>query len=346
MARRIEIVLFVLLCLTVNANAESEQKPHFDSKFQENLDTKLQESIKELRDIQKAKKDELEARRTLEPVPIKNPYEDIDLLYPVAPAPIIDKNTKKSLALADEWLNSDYEPQLIDNGNIVYFYGQNIPTVVVKPHYMANIEFSADETIVVGGIQLADKVNWIVKEAYGGSKNTTRPFLFIKCKSIYETETSLIVLTTKRTYHIRLLSTESGSWTPSISYAYPHEPERSAQTIERLRNENKIKPPKEKEGENGYWAKDISFNYEVSGSNEITPLRVYNVGHQTVIEMREDISRYNAPTLLLSDTFGQNEIVNYRFVGNKYIIDQQIETATLISGVGSNQLEVKIKNLN
>ena len=87
----------------------------------------------------------------------------------------------------------------------------------------------------------------------------------------------------------------------------------------------------------------LDFNYSISDCPRCSwrPLRVYNNGSQTIIEMGAGMSRTEAPALLVMGASGQ-QLVNYRVQGRSYIVDQVFDAAVLVAGVGKRQNKVVI----
>ncbi len=289
---------------------------------------------------------------TVKEAAVEHPEFGLKDLYPDTPPPELDQQTKQALQKTQKWLYQTNTP-VVKKGRIIHPYGSGIPTLVLEPLALSNIMLAADETIVSKGIQLGDQENWSVEETYIGSRGNKRPNLIVKSTTLDEMKTVLIIGTTKRVYHIQLVSTH-GEWTPQLCFSYPENGvQRSPETLNRLLDEQskealagagEVPEPRDSYL---YAAGDIDFEYEVTGDAKILPLRVFGLGHQTVIEMKPSISRVNAPALLLEDSEGNEEMVNYEFKnkGHRYILNQPIYKAYLISGVGWDQSKVTIQKL-
>jgi type IV secretion system protein VirB9 len=93
---------------------------------------------------------------------------------------------------------------------------------------------------------------------------------------------------------------------------------------------------------------DLDFGYDVSGKASWKPVRVYNDGVKTILEMPATLRQKEAPTLLVIRKDGRvlkkNEqvMVNYRVQNGRYIVDAVFDRAVLIVGVGGNQEKVVI----
>jgi type IV secretion system protein VirB9 len=86
----------------------------------------------------------------------------------------------------------------------------------------------------------------------------------------------------------------------------------------------------------------------VAGSAPWKPVRVYNDGVKTIIQMPAAMVHTEAPTLLVVRRDGglfteaETVMVNYRVQGDRYIVDSVFDKALLIAGVGSSQERVTI----
>ncbi|WP_173406069.1 TrbG/VirB9 family P-type conjugative transfer protein, partial [Xylella fastidiosa] len=93
-------------------------------------------------------------------------------------------------------------------------------------------------------------------------------------------------------------------------------------------------------------------DYVVSGSARWKPVRVYNDGRKTIIEMPSKMQQSEAPALLVvhkdASLFKDDEtqMVNYRVQDARYIVDTIFDKAILVSGVGSSQQKVTITRGN
>lgn len=93
----------------------------------------------------------------------------------------------------------------------------------------------------------------------------------------------------------------------------------------------------------GVPAEQLNFGYSVSGSASWRPTRVYSDGVKTYIQFPSSLSGGDAPVLFVVSG-GQNRIVNYRLKDDMMVVDYQIDTAILVSGVGFwNQDKVTIR---
>jgi len=98
----------------------------------------------------------------------------------------------------------------------------------------------------------------------------------------------------------------------------------------------------------GEYLGDLDFLYSVSGEASWKPLRVYNDGKKTIIQMPTTFSQQEAPVLMVVRKEGgffskdTEVMVNYRLQHDRYIVDAVFDKAYLIAGVGSDQSRVTI----
>ena len=94
-------------------------------------------------------------------------------------------------------------------------------------------------------------------------------------------ETSLFVTTNRRSYHLRLRSHRT-QYMPQVSFTYPED---AMAKWENMRS-REVKERQEKTiPGTGEYLGDLNFDYEVSGSAPWKPVRVFNDGNKTIIQM-------------------------------------------------------------
>lgn len=92
---------------------------------------------------------------------------------------------------------------------------------------------------------------------------------------------------------------------------------------------------------------NLNFNYSIQGNARFKPVRVYNNGVKTIIEMPSTMPQNEAPALLVlrgGGLFKQEEsvMVNYRLQGCRYIVDNVFDKAILVIGSGNTQEKITI----
>jgi P-type conjugative transfer protein TrbG len=228
------------------------------------------------------------------------------------------------------------------NGSIKFLYGAQQPSIVCAVLQVCDVALQAGEQ--VNSINLGDTARWTVEPAVTGSGAGEVQHLIIKPLDV-GLETSMVVTTNRRSYHLRLRSHRS-QYMPQVAFTYPEEAMAKWEAIKaregRDRDDRTLPETREYMG-------NLSFDYEVSGSAAWKPVRVYNDGRKTIIQMPSTMAQTEAPALLVvrkdGGVFTDDEtvMVNYRVQGDRYIVDSVFDKAILIAGVGSSQDRVTIQ---
>lgn len=131
---------------------------------------------------------------------------------------------------------------------------------------------------------------------------------------------------------------------PAVSFSYPDQINNSINHYQKVmakksKDKEFIKIKDEQASSN---IDNLDFAYTLQGAKSITPLRVYNDGVKTYIQMPTSMKFYEAPILMILDKAKDKEIVNYRLKNDTYIVDRLFNKAVLLVNVGSNQLKCVI----
>ena len=264
--------------------------------------------------------------------------------YFSAHSPVLTPQEKAAVAIAKRWREAGatgMKPVAGPDGSIRYLYGAQQPSIVCAVLQVCDVELQAGEQ--VNSIQLGDTARWTIEPAISGAGAAEVQHLIIKPMDV-GLETSLVVTTNRRTDHLRLRSHRT-EFMPRVGFTYPDEAEAKwdAKKIRegRDRRERTI-------AQTGEYLGDLSFAYDVAGSAPWKPVRVYNDGVKTIIQMPAAMAHTEAPTLLVMRRDGglfteaETVMVNYRVQGDRYIVDSVFDKALLIAGVGSSQERVTI----
>ncbi|MDD2767961.1 MAG: P-type conjugative transfer protein TrbG [Methylococcus sp.] len=273
------------------------------------------------------------------------PGNDLADMYFSQPNPTLTPQERQAIAIAERWqaaAASGVKPVPGPDGTIRFLFGASQPSIVCAVLQVCDVELQPGEQ--VNSIHLGDTARWTVEPAITGSGAAEVQHLIIKPMDV-GLETSLIVTTNRRTYHLRLRSHRT-QLMPRVAFTY---------TDDALAKWEVLKATETKERQDrtlpgsGEYLGDLSFDYSIEGSAGWKPVRVYNDGAKTVIEMPGAMAQTEAPTLLVvrkdGGLFNEDEtvMVNYRLQGNRYIVDAVFDKAILIAGVGSGQDLVTIQ---
>lgn len=250
--------------------------------------------------------------------------------------PPLTAQEREALALARKWQSGDtttLKPVQGPDGSVRFLFGAQQPSIVCGVFQITDIELEPGEA--VNSLHLGDQVRWTVEPALTGTGPAQIQHLVVKPHDA-GLETSLMVTTNRRTYHLRLKSHRT-QYMPRVAFIYPDAVmARWESQIERQKEERAVKTLPE----SGEYLGELDFEYRISGDG-LKPLRVYNDGIRTIIQMPREMRQKEAPTLLVLNG-GEEVMVNYRLQGDKFIVDALFDKAMLIAGVGSKQRKVTI----
>ncbi|HEO70985.1 MAG TPA: P-type conjugative transfer protein TrbG [Candidatus Hydrogenedentes bacterium] len=255
----------------------------------------------------------------------------------------LDGKEAAGVALANQWKSHPDQPRRGADGSVVYLYGATLPTLVCTPLEVCAIRLQAGE--VVNDVHAGDTARWRITPATSGAGANQTTLVIVKPTDAGLT-TNLLIATDRRTYSIKLASTQK-DWIPMLSFDYPDEVS-AAWDAYRQQHAQQVAATTLPSGQN---LANLDFGFEIRGDRpRWTPQRVYTDGVKTYIQFPSaSFAGSEAPALVsLARAAGlfkkpTQELVNYRVIGDRYVVDQVIERAALISGVGSSQVEVIIE---
>ena len=249
--------------------------------------------------------------------------------------PVLTDQEEEALAITKRLDDAAINPVEGKNGSISYLFGTQQPSILCAVLQVCDVALQVGEK--VNNVELGDTARWTVEPAVSGTSSGEIQHLIIKPMDV-GLETSLVVTTNWRTYHFKLRSHRK-LYMPQVSFTYPDEAEKKWNAIKAkdlLERSEKTIP------QTGEYLGDLSFDYDITGDAPWKPVRVYNDGHKTIIQMPSTMEQTEAPTLLVlrkERTFSEDEtvMVNYRIQGDRYIVDTVFKKAILIAGVGKDQ---------
>jgi len=281
-----------------------------------------------------------------------------------------------ALELIQKWEREQERPRMSFEGNLEYELNSGVPLVITKPVQLTTISLQEGERLK--DVFLGDSLRWGVEATTSGESEYMQTHLILKAK-VPNVTTSMIISTNRRVYRMQVVSSNIFHM-PSISFRYPYydrfqeamksklENEKfvsvSAQRSEAMLNEmmynqmtvlekldriekNFIEPEMPDPSIPFVDPATLNFEYEIEkkgrkSRNAWMPREVFDDGYKVYIVMPEEMNSFEAPVVLLKN--GKlREMVNYRLVGNKFIIDRLFNEAVLISDVGRNKAEIIIR---
>lgn len=213
-------------------------------------------------------------------------------------------------------------------GLVTFAYGSGIPTVVCALLELTDLAFEKGESIL--SVQLGDSVRWNIESAISGSANDSVEHLIVKPLEA-GLKTSILITTDRRTYHIRLKSTEA-DFMPAVVFSYPNSlklPSKKhygddsylqytsnydsnedhndySETNSSLKNyssvqnvsyEGNSRPALNVAATYNDSTQRRNYNYSVDGDSKIIPQNVYDDGKRIFIVMNNPINSSYLPVL-------------------------------------------------
>lgn len=243
----------------------------------------------------------------------------------------VTANEAKGMGISTQWRGSRGLVTKGPDGKVIFLYGEVQPSVVCSPLQVCDIELQGGE--VVRDVLVGDTVRWKVEPATSGAAGGQAIHLIVK-PSEPALVSSMVVTTSRRTYHIQLKS-HSTQYMARVGFEYPEDVSTKLADVNARLEASTIPGA-------GVPAEQLNFSYSVSGSAGWRPTRVYSDGQKTYIQFPRSISGQDVPVLFVTSG-GQNRIVNYRMKSNMMVVDYHIDRAVLVSGVGWKQEKVTIK---
>lgn len=248
----------------------------------------------------------------------------------------LDDKEAHGARLAQEWKTNPDRPRRGADGSVRYLYGATLPTLVCTPLQVCSIQLQPGE--VVNDVHAGDTARWRITPAASG--DTT--FVIVKPTDAGLT-TNLFITTDRRSYTIKLASTQK-EWIPVLAFDYPDDVQRAWDAY-RDRQQRHAVATTLPTGQN---LAALDFGFRLRGDKpRWRPQRVYTDGQKTYIQFPSVNFGGEAPALVaLGRGRNATELINYRVVGDRYVVDQVVERAALITGVGRDQVRVTIERGN
>ncbi len=212
------------------------------------------------------------------------------------------------------------------------FDADNTYMVLAKPKAVTHLQFGADE--LIQSVAAGDTANWELTP----TKN--RKNLFVKPK-FEDMNTSMTVITDKRTYQFVLQSTGEGrKWYQRVSWVFgsdslltmdgtaqesadvPAAAEKRATPVEALRQAGA--------NPSGLQPENLRFNYEISGDAPFRPLVVFDDGRFTYFKLAASLQEL--PALFAIIEGNEYSLVNFEIKGDYMVAQRLLDKAILKLG--------------
>lgn len=257
------------------------------------------------------------------------------------PPPKLTKGEKKATDISGAWQKASHPMRGLD-GSVVYAFGDGEPVVVCSPLQVCDIRLERGEQIM--HMEIGDSARWLVQTI--PAQGSLPPHIIVKPTDVGLT-TSLVVFTDRRTYHIKLVS-DRRKYTALTKFIYPRELMRQyQQRMASDRAHAQHLAISEFPAGPVLTTEQLDFHYRIKGDAYFRPVRVYNDGVHTIIQLPEEVANRRAPVLMIVNrnapsSAGPTATVNYRMIDGRIIVDSVFHQAVLVSGVGDRAKTVTI----
>jgi len=246
----------------------------------------------------------------------------------------------EAVRVSERWQGEKNPPSLGSDGRVMYSYGAGLPTVVCAPLRVCTIELQAGEKIV-GEPQIGDSIRWNISPAMYGTGDQTTAVIILKPQAP-GLDTNLLITTDRRAYYLRLIS-KPEDYVARVAFAYPDD---DARKWQHQQAEQQALAKQEKHVAEVPPAmitmEKVNFDYTIRGGDNLRPVRVFDDGAKTYIQMPPELQHREAPVLLVLGQDGKSEMTNYRVKDQTYIVDRLFDRANLVLGSGKKAQKVEI----
>ncbi len=231
-------------------------------------------------------------------------------------------------------------------GWVTYPYSENSkPIIACSAFHFCIVQLESGEKL--NSYALGDTSRWKTNAFVTGEGKDAS--ISIQLKPVENNmSTDLTISTNKRTYLIGLVA-KANAGTSVLRFYYPKETLLNNLALGRKmqgEGSNAVINSTDLSGGTHVNLDHVNFNYHIKGdSPPWRPLRVFDDGSKTYIEMPAITSRFSLPVLYLARN-KQLQMVNFRYEKPYFVIDGLFSKAWLISGKGSDQVRVELINNN
>jgi type IV secretion system protein VirB9 len=202
--------------------------------------------------------------------------------------------------------------------------------VVAAPGRVTDIALEPGESLAgQGAVAAGDTARWIIGQAESGAGGARRAHVLVKPVQS-GIATNLIIHTDRRSYLLELRSTET-TWTPQVAWRYP------AGELTALRG-TQAPPPRLPPAAPSLDAAQLNFGWRIEGRAPFRPLRVFDDGRRTYVDLPDAIRRRELPPLFVDGEGAQAVQVS----GARLIVDRVFARGELRLGGGRRAQRVRL----
>jgi type IV secretion system protein TrbG len=174
-------------------------------------------------------------------------------------------------------------------------------------------------------------------------------------------ETNIIIPTDRRVYHLKFVSSEK-NYVARVAFNYPDDVKKqwAIATAPAARSNDVFKNAADGVPGGGWsggstgavgaassvanmFPERLFFDYDIEGSGAPwKPIRAFDDGQKTFIQVPPEARNGEIPALMIVGADRFEQLVNYRYRDNYYVVDRIFDQAVLLIGVGRSQQKVTI----
>ena len=221
----------------------------------------------------------------------------------------VPEQAREGVEMTETWAakSKEFQSQNATNGSVVLTFNASLPTIVAAVLKLTDVELQAGENVT--SVNLGDQARWTVSLTNSNDGELQRPHLIIKPLD-ENLQTSMVVTTSRRTYHF-FLQSNLERFMHHVTFQYPEDPEEEALRRRRAEEEATLRSKMQRTEAVTIAATtarlprpvlpgppDRSVAYRVEGEAPWQPLYAYTDGRKTYIQMPASMSQTEAPSLL------------------------------------------------
>lgn len=213
----------------------------------------------------------------------------------------------------------------VESKTIYSYVPDAIYMIYAALNHVVDVQLQPGESLT-GRIVAGDTHRWEVGTVIDGAGANITTHVLIKPKQA-GIETNFLIVTDRHSYRLYAQSNDD-FFIPTVGWAYPEEEMAKSQQIrkEQQRLDGMVAAP-------AIIAANLNFKYKIKPDRKYpwTPVRAFDDGNKTYIQMSPEMKSSEAPVLFIKDGEKLN-LVNYRIKGEYYIVDRLFGEGELRSG--------------
>ena len=323
-------VLFVFLvlgCQTVQFDKQSIAIENEISEY-DNLEEEVTANEQEIQNFlieEKLKEVDVEKTVIYVEKPVYYPIEEKTEIPTLTGKEAAKESTESSMRIPKKWTH----------GTMYYDFDPDFTyEIYCQPYRVTDVQLEPGEQVIEMPFLSESKV-WEIGAGVSRVGGVDTQHFFLK-PAYSGLETSFIIITDKRVYHLMLKSYRD-TYMTQVKWEYPNTMPFTLNSSKLNNNVNKL--TKETVAvDPAFLSFDYKMSYSLFKKPYWLPERVYDDGKKTYITMNDTVLHMTSPVL-----FNQNnERINYLVNKNLIVINELIEKVTL--RVGNEKVIIKKKN--